>query len=105
MEHILQFGINIDDEKIKSTVMAKVDKVVHEIVKEDVIEAITGNRHNGDYTYSQSLRELVNNTMERFYEDNKQAIIDLAADRLTEKMARTKAAKEAVERVLKEMEK
>lgn len=52
MEHILQFGINIDDEKIKNTVMAKVDKVVHEIVKGDVIEALTGNRNNGDYTYS-----------------------------------------------------
>jgi hypothetical protein len=51
-EHILQFGINIDDEKIKNTVMTKVDKVVHEIVKGDVIEALTGNRNNSDYTYS-----------------------------------------------------
>ncbi len=104
MEHILQFGINIDDEKIKNTVMAKVDKVVHEIVKGDVIEALTGNRNNSDYTYSRSLKELVNNTMERFCEDNKQTIIDLAADRLAEKLSRTKVAKEAIEKVLKEME-
>lgn len=104
MEHILQFGINIDDEKIKNTVMAKVDKVVHEIVKGDVIEALTGNRNNGDYTYSRSLKELVNNTMERFCEDNKQTIIDLAADRLAEKLSRTKVVKEATEKVLKEME-
>ena len=94
MEHILQFGINIDDEKIKNTIMAK----------GDVIEALTGNRNNGDYTYSRSLKELVNNTMERFCEDNKQTIIDLAADRLAEKLSRTKVAKEAIEKVLKEME-
>ena len=104
MEHILQFGINIDDDKIKNTVMAKVDKVVNEIVKGDVVEAITGNRNNGDYTYSRNLKELINNTMERFCEDNKQAIIDLAADRLAEKLVRTKAVKEATEKVLKELE-
>lgn len=104
MEHILQFGINIDDEKIKNTVMTKVDKVVYGIVKGDVIEALTGDRNNGDYTYSQSLKKLVNNTMERFCEDNKQTIIDLAADRLAEKFSRTKAVKEAIEKVLKEME-
>lgn len=42
--------------------------------------------------------------MERFCEDNKQTIINLAADRLAEKLSRTKAVKEAIEKVLKEME-
>lgn len=42
--------------------------------------------------------------MEKFYVDNKEEIINLAADRLVEKLLRTKAVKEATERVLKEME-
>jgi predicted DNA-binding protein len=42
--------------------------------------------------------------MERFCKDNKQTIIDLAADRLAEKLSRTKVVKEATEKVLKEME-
>ena len=42
--------------------------------------------------------------MEKFCVENKEEIINLAADRLVEKLSRTKAVKEATERVLKEME-
>lgn len=104
MEHIIQFGVCIDDEKIKNTAEAKVEKVINEVIKGDVIEALTGNRNNNDYAYSRKLQILVNDTIEKFCEENKQTIIDLAADRLVEKLARTKAVKEATERILREME-
>lgn len=104
MEHILQFGINIDDEKIKNTVMAKVDKAVNEIVKGDVIGAITGNRDISNREYSKRLQILVNNTIEKFCVENSETIINLAADRLADKLVRTKAVKETIEKVLKEME-
>ncbi len=104
MEHILQFGINIDDERIKSTIEAKAEKIVNEIVKKDIIEALTGNRDNSTWDYSRKLQNLVNDTIEKFCDEHKDVIINLAADRLAEKLARTKAVKEATERVLREME-
>lgn len=104
MEHILQFGVTIDDEKIKQTAEAKIEKVINEVVKADVYEALTGVKEYNKYEYSKYLRILVNNTIEKFCIENKEEIINLAADRLAEKMSRTKAVKEATERVLKEME-
>ena len=104
MEHIIQFGVTIDDEKIKQTAEAKVEKVINEVIKNDVYEALTGVREFNKYEYSKRLTVLVNNTMEKFCVDNKEEIINLAADRLVEKLSRTKAVKEATERVLKEME-
>lgn len=47
---------------------------------------------------------LINSTMEKFCEENKEEIINLAADRLAEKLSRTKMVKEATEKVLAEME-
>lgn len=107
MEHIIQFGVCIDDEKIKQTAEAKVEKIINEVVKADVYEALTGVKEYKEYNkydYSKYLRILVNNTMEKFCVDNKEEIINLAADRLVEKLSRTKAVKEATERVLAEME-
>lgn len=104
MEHILQFGINIDDDKIKNMVETKAEKALNEIVKSDVIEALTEKRDSNNWEYSRKLKSLVNDTMEKFCVDNKEEIINLAADRLVEKLSRTKVAKEATERVLKEME-
>lgn len=104
MEHIIQFGVTIDDEKIKQTAEAKVEKIINDVVRADVYEALTGIREYNKYEYSKHLMILVNNTMERFCVDNKEEIINLAADRLVEKLSRTKAVKEATERVLKEME-
>ena len=49
MEHILQFGINIDDERIKNMVEAKAEKALNEIVKSDVIEALTGKRNSNNF--------------------------------------------------------
>ncbi len=104
MEHILQLGINIDDERIKNMVGAKAEKALNENVKSDVIEALTGKRDSNNWEYSRRLESLVNDTMEKFCVDNKEEIINLAANRLVEKLSRTKAAKEATEKVLKEIE-
>lgn len=104
MEHIIQFGVTIDDEKIVKTAEAKVEKVINNVVKCDVYEALTGIREYNKYEYSKRLMILVNNTMEKFCVDNKEEIINLAADRLVEKLSRTKAVKEATEKILKEME-
>lgn len=104
MEHIIQFGICIDDEKIVKTAEAKVEKIINDVVRNDVIEAITGNKNFNKYEYSKTLTMLINNTMERFCIENKEEIINLAADKLAEKLSRTKMVKEATEKVLVEME-
>lgn len=104
MEHIVQFGVTIDDEKIIKTAEAKVEKIINDVVKADIYEALTGIREYNKHEYSKRLMILVNNTMEKFCVENKEEIIKLAADRLAEKLSRTKAVKEATEKVLKEME-
>lgn len=104
MEHIVQFGVNIDDEKIVKTAEAKVEKIINDVVKADIYEALTGIREYNKYEYFKCLRMLVNDAVEKLCKENKEEIIKLAADRLAEKLSRTKAAKEAIEKVLKEME-
>lgn len=44
MEHIVQFGINIDDDKIKQTIENNVMKQVAGAIKNDCIKALVGRK-------------------------------------------------------------
>lgn len=103
MEHIVQFGVNIDDDKIKKTVEDNVMKQVSGAIKNDCIKALVGRKDASNYDYTQKIREMINDNIQRFFEDNKDKIIEVASDKLVEKLAKTKAVREAVSKSIEEL--
>lgn len=86
MEHIVQFGISIDDDKIKKTIEDNVMKQVSGAIKNDCIKALVGRKDASNYDYTQKIREMINDNIQRFFEDNKDKIIEVASDKLVEKL-------------------
>ncbi len=98
MEHLVQFAISVDDEKIKQTIENNVMKQVVNKLSEECLNEIADKDSN--YTYK--TRQLVNDNIQRFFEQNKDLIIFETSNKLAEKLVKTKAVREAVEKLLGE---
>ena len=98
MEHVIQFGIGIDDETIRKRIEAKAED---EIIKEltlDAKAAIFTRPYYGDYnTFTKTPTSFFDEKIDQFLKENKNEIIEVAADRLAARLARTKVAKELKE--------
>lgn len=97
MEHIVQFGITIDDDAIRRHVEAKAADSVVKGLKQSLFRLGYNDRPMG-------ITEDVENVIDAFLEEHKQEIIDAAAERLADRLVRTKAVKEAVAKTVKEVE-
>lgn len=100
MEHIVQFAIGIDDQAIVERVSKNAEKIIIEDLKKDVQKTI----FDVDYGYYGNGRvkgpsNWFEQRLTEFLEANKTKIIEVAADKLADKLSRTKAAKEAAARV------
>ena len=109
MEHIVQFGIGIDDEAIRKIVMEKAEKSILDDMKKQIrtdidnqIFVIDRGRYGNDCKRV-GLQDWVNDLVVKLLEDHKTEIIERASEKLADKMSRTKAFKEAMaEKVLEE---
>ena len=99
MEHIVQFAISIDDDKIKRNIENSVEKQVTNKIKGDCMKALVGKKSITNCDYTQKLKEMVQN----FLAENKDEIIKIAADKLSEKLSRTKAVKEVINKSIEEL--
>ena len=97
MEHIVQFGITIDDDTIRRHVEAKATDAVVKGLNQTLFRLGYNDRLMG-------ITEDVEKVIDTFLEEHKQEIIDAAAERLADRLVRTKAVKEAVARTVKEVE-
>ena len=109
MEHIVQFGIGIDDDAIREIVMKKAEKsITQDLMKQirtDIDKQIfvidTG--WYGNDCKRVGLQDWVNDLVVKLLEDHKTEIIERASEKLADKMSRTKAFKEAMaEKILEE---
>ena len=92
MDHLVQFTISIDDKHIAKMVEDKaVDAMKDEVLK--VCKSHIGVERNfwGDGQPGPALKKAIDD----FMTENREAIIDKAADKLAERLSRTKAVKEA----------
>lgn len=96
MEHIVQFGINIDDEAIKMAIESSVMKQVANEIKTDCMRRLTGRENATHYDYSQKLKDMVNDNIQEFFNNNKTAIIEVASDKLADKLSKTKVVRDAI---------
>ena len=97
MDHLVQFTISIDDAHIAKMVEDKAARTLSDEVLKKCKVAV-GEGHWNGFEVGPALK----NELEIFFRDNKDAIIEAAADKLAEKMIRTKAVKEAVKKVVEE---
>lgn len=99
MEHILQFGINIDDNAIIETVKRNAERAIIDMLKREVENAIFDSR----YTYGRTrdarstFSNLTQDVLNDFLNANREVILDRASTVLADKLARSKAAKAILE--------
>ena len=97
MEHIVQFGISFDDQRITQAVMDKAEKVILDDLKQKVNDKLFESRYYGGHGDPKNgLSDWMKHRVEDFLTDNKDAIIEMAGRLIAEKLSRTKAAKALV---------
>lgn len=97
MEHIVQFGINIDDETIKRTVMESSVKSIEAQIKQAVINEVFEAYRYGDANPTRDpLAAWAKNLVADTLAENRDAIISQAAAILADKMGRSVKVREAV---------
>ena len=108
MEHIVQFGIGIDDDAIREIVMKKAEKSIMEDLKKEIRSEIVReifvcetDWYDGKERKT-GLQDWVNDLVTKTLEDNKKQIIDMASEKLVDKMSRTKVIKEAMAEKVRE---
>lgn len=90
MEHIIQFGITIDDDTIRKNVEANALAAV----VETFVGEMKRNLPKAYYGDNVDWRAVADDCVQDFIEKNRDEIMDIAADRLVEKVMRTKAWRE-----------
>ena len=108
MEHIVQFGIGIDDEAIRKIVMEKAEKSILNDLKKQIRTDIDNqifvidNGWYGNENRRVGLQDWVKDLVVKLLEDHKTEIIERTSERLADKMSRTKAFKEAMTEKVRE---
>ena len=91
MEHILQFAVNIDDNAIIETIKNSAEKQITNRLYDDIKNIIFEN--TGYYQRKSEPTIFVGSKFDDFLEQNYDKILDMAAEKLAEKLARTKRGK------------
>lgn len=100
MEHIVQFGINIDDSKIKEVIEKQAyQSVIEALTKEAKKQLPKKGIYSSDIDWSYIAKEAIVGIIEGREEE----IIDLAAEKLADSFKRTKAFKEKMSDKMKEI--
>lgn len=98
MEHIVQFGINLDDEAIRRTVLESGVKTIEAQIKREIVNQIFEARYYGDNANPRvdRLKNWAQDIVRDMLVENKDAIVSQAAVILAEKMAKSTKVREAV---------
>lgn len=100
MDHLVQFTISIDDKHIAQMVEKEAAKAMQDEVLKVCKSHIGCER---DYWGNSEPGPLLKKALEDFMADNREEIINKAADKLAERLSRTKIVKEAAaQRILEE---
>jgi hypothetical protein len=101
MEHIVQFAVGIDDNKITALVEQNAEKEIIKDLKQDVANKLFKKdyyRKNAD-PKTDCLSYFSEQLVIGMLEENKEYILDKAATLLANKLARTKKGKEILDKL------
>lgn len=103
MEHIVQFGISIDDDVIKKNIERNVQNQVVNIIKQDCMKELVGKKECSSWEYTGRIDGLITDTTNKFLETYKSEIIEIAASKLADRLSKTKAVKDMVASTLDDL--
>lgn len=90
MEHIIQFGVTIDDEAIKERVIANVsDRVWDQVYREY-------------FSWGRNA-EIVKISVDKFIDEHKEEVIEGAVKKVAESIAKSAACRESYKEMLKRL--
>lgn len=92
MEHILQFGINIDDEAIKRAVLEHASKSIERAIFPNGVSNYS--RYN--LSLSNEFKAVVTDCVDEFLEGIKGDIIQATAEQIADKLCRSTKFKDSV---------
>lgn len=100
--HIVNVAFDFDDDKVRKTLEESAEKKVIDNLLTDIKKAICSKSDNyygfnakpSDENFTGGLKAIVYDEIDKILLDNKDTIIELAADKLAERLSKTKAAKE-----------
>ena len=95
MEHIVQFAIGIDDNAIRQRVEQSAEKTIIQQLTNDIKKTFYETDYYGRPSNTPS--EFILEKIELFLKDNRDDILEMAADKIAERLARSKRGKEILE--------
>ena len=104
MQHIVNIAFDFDDDKVTQAIHENVEKKVIDNITDEVKAVMYRKRYYyGKYDDNQPLRNMVMEEVEKMVANHKDVIIAETCKMLTEKIARSKAMKDAIGELLKEV--
>lgn len=100
MEHVVQIGIGIDDERIREGIEREAKKAIMEELTSAATRAVF-KYDDWRRTPTRCPTEFFAEHIDAFLDKNRDELLRLAADRLAERLVRTKAVKDMVSSVVK----
>lgn len=100
MEHIVQFGIGIDDRAIRERIEARAEEDIMKELTLDIKRIIFQAEYYRKDEFTKNPTPFIENKIDALLDKHKDAIISMAADRLSERLAKTKKVKEMLENVI-----
>lgn len=103
MEHVVQSGICIDDERIRAAIEKSAEgKIMKELTRQVMNHVFNGGYYGQDAEPSDPLQQWCVKHFDDFLDQNREVILDRAAERLADRLLRTKAAKEMLTQAVHE---
>ena len=100
MEHIVHFGINIDDEAVKNAVVNNATREIEKRVGKDIEKAFFQTDYRGEsYDVTVRGKEII----KEWFNEHSEEIIDRTTRMLADSLQRTKRVREAVKRITEEI--
>lgn len=97
MEHIIQFGIGIDDDAIRKRIIEGAEAQILKNI-EDGVRSTLFERNYYSKGYSKVPTDYLDGKIDEFLESHKDDILEMAAAKIADRLARSKRGKEILER-------
>lgn len=97
MEHIVQFAIGIDDNLIRRRIELAAEEQIMKEITRDAKSVIYTRKGYGATDFSTNPTQFFADKLDAFFKENEDKIIKMAAERLADRLSRTKKAKELKE--------
>lgn len=93
MEHIVQFGINLDDEAIKNAIVKRASDELYKKLEKETLDALFKTNYSGRIFET---TERFDNYIFKWMDNNRDMIIDAIVDRATERIMHSNKIKAAI---------